>query len=113
MVGLMAPLASNLLSGMPFPGIIPAMTIELGVYGLVAGLFREKFALNAFLSVALAVIAGRILFAITVLATVKAESSFGVYFTAALIPGIPAAIAQIISLPLISGWWVKRARDNR
>ena len=112
LVGVLAPFASYLISGMPLPGIIPAMTVELGVYGLIAGLMREKFALNSFASVALAVIAGRLCFALTVLATVNAESSFGAYFQAALIPGIPAAIAQIIVLPILAGLWLKNAQGK-
>ncbi len=110
-VGLLAPIASNMISGMPFPGIIPAMTVELAVYGFVAGLLREKFAFNGFLSVIIAVLAGRLFFAATVLATVTAAGGFTTYFKAALIPGIPAAIIQIIALPILAKLWVTKSRD--
>lgn len=112
LVGLLAPVASYAISGMPLPGIIPAMTVELTVYGLVAGLMREKFALNGFLSVAIAVLIGRLFFAITVLISVTAATSFSAYFKAALVPGIPAAIIQILALPLLAKLWVKSAQDK-
>ena len=111
-VGFLSPFASYLISGMPLPGILPAMTAELAVYGLIAGLFREKFSANAFISVATAVVVGRIVFALIVLFTVTPSASFGSYFQAALVPGIPAAIAQIVFLPLIAGWWVKKAQGR-
>src|SRR5690349_24292031 len=33
-IGVLAPLASFLVSGMPVPHILPSMTLELGAYGL-------------------------------------------------------------------------------
>jgi uncharacterized membrane protein len=111
-VGFISPFVSYLISGMPLPGILPAMTVELAAYGLIAGLCRERLMLNASVSVIAAIILGRIVFAITVLLTVTAGNGFGAYFQAALIPGIPATIAQIIMLPILARWWVKKASEQ-
>ena len=40
-VGLLTPLASNIISGMPVLGILPQIVVELSTYGLVAGMLRE------------------------------------------------------------------------
>ena len=109
-VGFLSPFASYLVSGMPLPGILPAMTIELTAYGLVAGLLREKFCLKAFWSAAIAILAGRFVFILTVLLFVNTAFGFSEYFQAAMIPGIPAAIVQIIALPFIAKWWVNSAQ---
>jgi uncharacterized membrane protein len=113
LVGLLSPLLSNLISGMPFPGILPAMTIELALYGFVAGFLRERFRLNAFICVIAAILAGRAAFILAVLAILSPVSQLDGYFTAALIPGIPAAVAQIILLPLLARWWVNAARSEK
>jgi len=111
-VGFLSPFASYLISGMPLPGILPAMTVELAAYGLIAGLCREKLSLNAFLSATIAIVLGRVLFALTVLLMVIPATGFGDYFKVAMIPGIPAAVGQIILIPLLAGWWVKKAQDR-
>ena len=108
LVGLAAPIASYAVSGYPLPPILPAMTIELFVYGLFAGLLRERLHLNGFISVAVAVVIGRLAFMTAAVMTggvlLNAE-----YLKAALLPGLPAAAVQIALLPVLAGWWVKRA----
>ncbi|HMQ05473.1 MAG TPA: ECF transporter S component [Pyrinomonadaceae bacterium] len=108
LVGLAAPGLSFLISGHPLPHILPAMTLELGAYGLLAGLFREKFRLNGFFATALALVGGRMLFIAFVFATVAVATPFAEYLWAAMLPGIPAAIAQIVLLPILAKWWVSR-----
>lgn len=110
LVGLTSPIISNLISGMPLPGILPTMTIELTLYGLVAGFLRERFHLKAMVCVAAAIVAGRAAFILAVLTFIGSGSQLKGYFVAALVPGIPAALAQIILLPWLAGWWVDRSR---
>ena len=47
-VGLFSPLASHAISGMPTLAVLPQIVVELSVYGVVAGLLREKFHLRVF-----------------------------------------------------------------
>ena len=59
-VGLFTPLASYAVSGMPVLVISPQIAAELSVYGLVAGILREKFNLQVIWSLIGAMIAGRL-----------------------------------------------------
>src|SRR4051794_33100232 len=60
LIGLLAPATSFVLSGMPPAQMLPAMTIELAAYGLLAGLARQNFGLGWFASSAVSLIGGRI-----------------------------------------------------
>lgn len=105
-VGIAAPLVSFTASGMPPAPVLPAMTVELAAYGVIAGAARQIFGLNGFLSAALALIGGRIVFIATALIIGSINAPLGEYLTAAMLPGIPAAIAQLIVLPIIANWWL-------
>lgn len=59
-VGLLTPLASYVISGMPVLRILPQIAVELSVYGLVAGVLREKLNLRIIWSLLGAMIAGRL-----------------------------------------------------
>jgi hypothetical protein len=57
-VGLLTPLTSYAASGMPALQILPQIVVELSVYGLVAGILREKFDLLVIWSLLGAMVAG-------------------------------------------------------
>ncbi|MFC1980921.1 ECF transporter S component [Chloroflexota bacterium] len=59
-VGLLTPLTSYAISGMPAPAILPQIIIELSVYGLAAGILRERFHLRPVWSLLGAMAAGRL-----------------------------------------------------
>lgn len=59
-VGLLTPLASNIISGMPALYILPQIVVELSTYGFVAGILREKFNMQVIWSLLVAIIAGRL-----------------------------------------------------
>ena len=59
-VGLLTPLASYAVSGMPVLQILPQIVVELGVYGLVAGMLRERFNLRVAWALLGAMVAGRL-----------------------------------------------------
>lgn len=59
-VGLLTPIASYTVSGMPVLRILPQITIELAAYGLVAGILREKLNLRVIWSLLGAMIGGRL-----------------------------------------------------
>lgn len=103
-VGVVTPVLSSLLTGMPplFP-VMPIMTAELGVYGLVSGYCYQarKWPLPGALLASMA--AGRV--AACAAAWVLMEV-FGirlkpsVYVTAAVITGLPGLAIQLIVVPL-------------
>ncbi len=114
-VGILSPVVSYLISGMPYAPMLLPMTIELCAYGLLTGLLFEKVRLNAFLAVTIALVAGRIAF----IGLVGLFGSFGdgfiIYAKAALLPGLAAASLQVILLPVIARKWIneeKRGRSN-
>ena len=59
-VGLLTPFASFAISGMPAGTVLPQIAVEVAVYGLLAGLLRQKFNLRVVWSVLGAMIGGRI-----------------------------------------------------
>lgn len=110
LVGALAPAASFLTSGMPGLAHLPAMTVELAVYGLVAGLLREKARWNPWTALAAALVAGRLAYlAVTLLMGTAVTLPF---LQATLLPGLLAAVLQWLLLPFAARWWVK-AEENR
>jgi hypothetical protein len=107
-IGLLAPGVSFLLSGMPLPHILPAMTVELATYGFVAGFAQQMWRLGRVASMALAIVAGRMVFVTMALATGSATPTVSAYLKAALLPGLLAAVAQVLLLPLVARWWMRR-----
>ncbi len=112
LTGALAPIVSYFLSGFPLPNILPSMTVELLTYGLVTGLLREFVRLNSFLSVAIALLVGRIVFVVSVWVASSVMTNHLEYFQAALTPGIIAALLQIALLPFLAKWWIGQERHT-
>jgi hypothetical protein len=108
-VGLAAPGLSYLVSGMPHPAVLPAMTLELGAYGLLAGAYRQRFQLNPFLATGLALVGGRLVFLAAAVVCRSDGLSVLDYLRGALIPGLPAAVLQVLVLPVVARSWVRRS----
>ena len=66
-VGLLSPLTSFLSTGMPPAYAVPLMSIELPLYGLVAGLAYQRLRLNVYIALVVALIVGRLGFALGLL----------------------------------------------
>ncbi len=66
-VGITTPLVSYAVSGMPLLAVLPQITVEIAIYGLLAGLLRETFKMNIWVSLIAAMIGGRIALGIAVL----------------------------------------------
>ncbi len=67
--GVLSPLVSAALTQMPAAALLPFMVIELGVYGLTAGLL-SRIRLNGFVKLLIVQAAGRIARALATLAAV-------------------------------------------
>lgn len=109
--GVLSPLVSCAISGMPAAMILPFMVLELGVYGLVSGLLSRKN-INSFSALLLTQIAGRLIRAIAVLAAVYIfgnekltaasayvfvlEGLFGILLQWALIPSLTKQVKEFV-----------------
>lgn len=104
-VGLITPLLSSLLTGMPplFPMGV-SMMVEIGLYGLISGLFIKKHKIgNVLIVLLVAILIGRLGFTITMNGINGIIDpiawSLGLYTN--IVAGIPAIILQCILIPLL------------
>jgi len=105
-IGFIAPLLRFVLFSMPpiFPVGI-AMAFELLTYGLVVGimmnLLKKKNIKNIFISLIIAMIAGRIVWSITMFIVLGGAFTLKMALTASVINAIPGIICQLIIIPPI------------
>lgn len=105
--GLMAPALSSAITGMPPAAMLPGMLCELAVYGLVSGLLmrgiRTKHrAVRIYLSLILAMLAGRITYGVLNALIFKAGAySLQLWLTAAFVTSVPGILIQIVLLPVL------------
>jgi len=109
-VGLFTPLISYAVSGMPMMSILPQITVEVALYGLVAGLAREAFRLNLYWSLLISLIVGRLgsLLAIVIFNSGSSHTITSVL--QATKTGWPGLLIQIALIPLLV-YVVKRYID--
>lgn len=112
LTGILAPIVSYFLSGLPMPAILPSMTLELLTYGLVTGFLRESIRLNPFSSIAIALVLGRLVFVLSMLPVNSEMTNYFEYIQIALLPGFVAAFCQIALLPLLAKWWIRKEQQN-
>lgn len=96
-VGAFSSLISFLISGMPALNILPFIAAELAVYGLAAGLLKEKF--NIWVSLFGALVFGRlvVLLAIFLFSNMNAIN----FVLGALRDGWQGIVLQIIFVPMV------------
>lgn len=95
LVGVLSPLMSYGLTRMPAMAILPEVVLELGVYGLIAGLLAER-KINIWISLLSAMILGRLARVLFVLIS-DSETSPLNYFQL----GWPGMVLQLALIPLI------------
>jgi len=105
-VGLLAPGLSFLLTGMPPTYAVPLMSLELPIYGLIAGLAYNRLKLNIYISLIIAMIFGRLMFALGLLVLgmfIKLPYTAAAFLSAggAVITGLPGIAVQIVLIPII------------
>ena len=121
-VGLLTPLVSYFISGMPVLNVLPQIVIELSAYGFIAGILREKYDLRTIWSLLGAIVGGRIalLLAILVIYFIAGESysPLGLEanpfasFWSVVKQGWPGILTQLISIPIIV-WLVGKIAAER
>ncbi len=104
-VGALTPLLSSLLTGMPpLLPTLPVMAGELAVYGAVGGYLYKVWRWNMYVSLATAMVAGRLAAAMMVYVIgnlLSINISPVAYVTGALVTGLPGIIIQLAVVPLL------------
>jgi len=121
-VGVLTPFASFAVSGMPAITVLPQIAVEVAVYGLLAGLLRQKFNLKVVWSLLGAMVGGRIALLLSVFivqaATGHVYSTLGPTATplAAVWDTIklawPGMVIQIVLIPTVF-WIIDRYTAKR
>lgn len=109
LVGGITPALSSLLTGMPPMQRLPFMVIELAIYGLIAGLCYRNLKLKnsivrIYLSLVIAMIAGRGVYALCLLVATKLlhlQMMGPIAAVNATIQGIPGILIQLVLIPPI------------
>jgi len=106
-VGVLSPVISFFLTGLPPAYAVPLMAMELPVYGLSIGLLYQVRKLPLILSLIICMILGRIGFALGLLilgAFVNLPYGFSTFLKISFITGLPGIALQIILIPsLVKG----------
>ena len=103
-IGILTPILSSLVTSMPQPPILYFMIAELAAYGFFAGLLFKNMKLNSIVSLIGAMVAGRLVLAITVFALqplMGLQLSPKAYLVAAVTNGLPGILLQLILIPVL------------
>ena len=104
--GLLGPLTSSVLTGMPPVAILPAMMVECGTYGLVSGLVlkyihtKNTYA-DLYAALIIAMLAGRILSGIAKALIFSPGIALSAWITASFVTALPGIIIQLVFLPSV------------
>lgn len=105
--GILTPILSHLIFGMPPAAYLPAMIVELAIYGLLASLMMQvfsklKFQARVYVALVAAMIGGRIAYGIVNALIFRAGSySMQLWMTAMFVTALPGIIMQIVILPIL------------
>jgi uncharacterized membrane protein len=121
-VGLLTPVVSHFISGMPVLNVLPQIVIELSAYGFIAGILREKYNLRTIWSLLGAMVGGRmaLLLAILVIYLIAGQSysplgpeaNLFASFWSVIKQGWPGIVIQLAFIPAII-WLVEKIRRPR
>ncbi len=104
--GVVGPLVSSLLTGMPPAAVLPGMMVECGMYGCVGGLMMERVHTgnlyrDLYISLPVAMLAGRIFSGIAKALILAPGTSLTAWATASFVTGLPGISIQLILLPTL------------
>lgn len=111
MVGLICPLLSSILTGMPAPAVLPNMVCELFIYGTFSGLFlrlfkTRKFMIGVYLALICSMLLGRLVGGFVTYAMYLSGAKTGSYTLTAFLTTYfvtcwPAILIQIFVVPAV------------
>ena len=92
-VGVLSPLLSHAITGLPIASLLPLVTAELIVYGVVAGWLKEKMNMPVWLALLAAMVAGRL--ALLPMAAIVGPMTPVAYVAQVIRIGWPGIVIQI------------------
>ncbi len=104
--GLVGPLLSSVLTGMPPVAYLPAMMVECGFYGLVSGLVlkvvhtRSTYG-DLYIALVVAMIAGRVVSGIAKALIFTPGLALSAWITASFVTALPGILIQLVFLPSV------------
>lgn len=105
--GIITPFISSVMTGMPPAMMLPKMIIELGVYGLVAGLCASYIPVKnemtkLYMSLIIAMLAGRIVNGLVNTCILSTQGyTLSVFMMASFVTCLPGIILQLIVIPVL------------
>jgi Protein of unknown function (DUF1393). len=105
--GMLTPVLSSLLTGMPPAAILPGMVVELATYGLLTGLFMQHLPVrknisHIYASLLCAMLTGRVAYGIMNALIFRAGAySLQLWLTASFVTALPGIAVQLTVIPLI------------
>lgn len=104
--GLVGPLLSSVLTGMPPAAMLPSMMVECAVYGFTSGLLMKyvrtgKAVTDLYISLISAMAAGRIAAGFAKAWIFTPGVSPFAWVTTSLVSGIPGIVIQLVLMPLV------------
>lgn len=104
--GVLGPLVSSVLTGMPPAAVLPGMMVECGMYGFVGGLMMDYIRTGSlyadlYISLPAAMLVGRVISGIVKALILTPGMSFTVWATASFVTALPGISIQLILLPTL------------
>ena len=104
--GLLGPLLSSLITGMPPAAMLPGMMVECCVYGGVAGALMKyvktgKLYTDLYISLIPAMLAGRVISGIAKALIFAPDTTLAGWATVSFVTGLPGIAIQLILIPAI------------
>lgn len=104
--GILGPLLSSILTGMPKVAILPSMMVECAVYGCVTGLMMrlvhtKKPWLDLYISMLTAMACGRVLAGLAKSLIFSPGTAPFAWVGTSLVTGIPGICIQLVLIPLV------------
>ena len=105
--GVLAPLLSSLITGMPPMAYLPSMFCELAVYGFVSGLLMRyvktgKLLADLYISLVSAMLLGRLVLGLLNALLFRAgEYSVALWTTSAFVTALPGIVIQLAVIPAL------------
>lgn len=104
--GLMGPLLSSVLTGMPPAAILPAMMVECAVYGAVSGIMLKftrtgKTYPDLYIALVTAMLAGRVISGIAKALIFTPGLAMSAWIASSFVTALPGIVIQLALLPAV------------